>query len=65
MDNNPIEALINEDPHEFKERISDILLDKLSDRLELAKMDVAAQFFGQVAEEEEEVEDEEEEAEDE
>ena len=43
----PIDALLQNDPHEFKERIYDTLMDKLSDRFELERINVAGRLFGE------------------
>lgn len=60
---NPIEALLQNDPGSFRDQVSDILMNKLSDRLELERLNTAADFFG-LNQDEGESEDEPEETED-
>lgn len=43
---NPVEALLNNDPAEFRDGIQDMLMQKLSDRLDLERVNVAASMFG-------------------
>lgn len=42
---NPIEALMNNDPNAFKESISNMLMAKIGDRIELERVSVASQLF--------------------
>lgn len=44
---NPIEHLMNNDPTAFKNSIDDILMQKLGDRLDIERQDVAAAMFEQ------------------
>ncbi len=45
---NPIEALIQNDPNGFRDSVHDMLMSKLSDRLEAERPSVAASLFGKI-----------------
>jgi hypothetical protein len=51
---NPIEALINDDPSGFRDSVSNILMQKLANRFESERIDVASNMFGSVAAQSEE-----------
>jgi len=42
---NPIEALMNNDPNAFKESISNMLMAKIGDRIDLERVSVASRLF--------------------
>ena len=44
---NPIEALMNNDPAGFKDSVSNMLMQKLGDRLDLERINVAQNLFGE------------------
>jgi len=62
---NPIDSLLENNPSEFKESVYDALFEKLANRLELEKVNIAQSMFGIQEEQEFEGEDEEFDAEDE
>lgn len=43
---NPIEALMNNDPADFRDSVSNMLMQKLGDRLDLERINVAQNLFG-------------------
>lgn len=53
MADNPITALMSGDAQAFRERVNDMLLQKLSDRLELEKTNVAASMLASPVSDEE------------
>lgn len=44
---NPIEALMNNDPAGFRDSVSHMLMQKLGDRLDLERINVAQNLFGE------------------
>jgi len=51
---NPIEALIQNDPASFRDQVHDILMQKLGDRIDLERINVAGQLFAEEGDPDEE-----------
>lgn len=51
---NPVEALLQNDPASFRDQVHDILMQKLGDRIDLERINVANQLFAEEGDPDEE-----------